>query len=538
MTRHWKPLVAGIAMGAGLGAGAILMVRGIRGEDRPREISAAAGRHLFDAVRARITRSWVDTISEDEMYRRAAMGLIAELGDAGTEYLTPQRVARLQESATGTYSGVGMSLSSRAGIVVVTHVRVGTPAERAGIAIGDRLLEVDGKSMRGWTVGEALGAIRGPAGTRVSLTIERNATTARIPLQLERDEIHVTSVTRARLLGTGVGYFLLSAFNDSTAADVARTVDSLTSVGARRFVMDLRGNPGGVLNQGVDVADLFLGAGQRIASTKGRLPEANAEFVDRTAERWAGRPLVVLVNANTASSAEIVAGALQDNDRALIVGLRTYGKGSAQHVLRLEDGGAIKLTGARWYTPLGRSLEHTTTAEDEVGAAEDSARHAVKTRRGRVLMGGGGVQPDIVAGDSVLSAAERAWVRAVGDRVSDFRRALTASAQRNAAAARRDGPLFTVTQAMRDALYNEMRSRGLAVQRGIFDDARATIDLVLGQELAVVAFGIPGAQQRATMTDPVVSLAVELLEGVETADALFERANAGRSRPRPTASGI
>lgn len=518
--KTWRYVLAGFVIGLGLAGGAILLWRGMRPAEQRNEMSAAEGRRLLETVMARIERSWVDSIAVDDLFRRAALGLVGELGDPNSQYLTPEHLKRLREATTGTYSGVGMSLDLREGWLVVTHVRVGTPAERAGLAIGDRIVELNGQSMHNWTPAEARTAIRGAPGTRLDLAIERGATTAKIPLKLEREEIHVSAVTRASVLANGAGYFMISTFNDSTARDVARTVDSLTAAGARGLVIDLRGNPGGLLLQGVEVADLFLDRGTRIASTQGRQAGANAEFTDRAPQKWAGKPIVVLVNGNTASAAEVVAGALQDHDRALVMGRQTYGKGSAQAVLQLEDGGALKLTSARWYTPLGRSIERPHGA-----AADDSTEKlpTYRTRMGREMKGGGGIHPDVVAGDSTLSPAERLWVRAIGTRVTRFREILTGYAERVVRAGRVKDPLFAIDQPMREGLYAAMQAGRLEVARSTFDDVHQTIDRVLGQEIARIAFGIPGAQRRAVHTDPVVAQAVQLLAGVETAEAIFKR---------------
>lgn len=528
--KTWRYVLAGFALGAGLAAGALLMWRGARKSAPSGALSEADGRRLLETVMQRIERSWVDSISEDELFRRAALGVVTELGDANSQYLSPNHLKRLRESTTGTYSGVGMSLDLRDGWLVVTYVRVGTPAEKAGITIGDRLVELDGQSMRNWTPGEARAAIRGAPGTHLALSIARGNSLSRIPLRLERDEIHVSAVSRATLIGN-VGYFVVATFSDSTARDVAHVVDSLVAAGAHGLVMDLRGNPGGLLSQGVQVADLFLDKGQRIASTRGRVPSANVEFIDATPERWAGRPIVVLVNGNTASAAEVVAGALQDHDRALLLGRQTYGKGSAQTVLQLEDGGGLKLTAAKWYTPLGRSIErpHRAAADE---AAVDTAQPVFHTDHGRTVTGGGGIRPDIVAGDSALSPAERAWVRAIGTKVTAFREALTSYAEQVVRRRTVRDPLFTVDAAMRDGLYAAMRAHDVVVLRSTFDDVDESVDRVLGQEIARIAFGIPGAQQRAVRLDQLVAQAVSLLDGVETADALLKRI------PRPTtASG-
>ncbi|MCC7194715.1 MAG: S41 family peptidase [Gemmatimonadaceae bacterium] len=522
--RAWRPLVAGIAIGAGLGTGALFIWRGARPGNARQAPGSAQGERLLDGVMDRIRRSWVDTIDGDELYRRAALGLVDALGDPNSQYLSPEALARLREAASGMYSGVGISLDLRGGWPVVTHVRVGTPAERAGVSIGDRLVELNGQSTRNWTPGETRKAIQGAPSKRFSVVVEHGNPPVRVPLTIEREGIHVSAVTRAGLLRRGVGYFMISAFSDSTSRDVARTVDSLVTAGARSLVIDLRGNPGGLLSQGADVADIFLDKGTRIASTRGRTPASDVTYTDGSSQRWPDLPIVVLVNGNTASAAEVVAGALQDEDRAVVMGRQTYGKGSAQIVLQLNDGGGLKLTSARWYTPLGRSIERFRT--DTVA---DSSRLVFRTPRGRSVTGGGGIRPDIPAGDSVLSPAERAWVRAVGTRVGDFRQALTAYAGQVVAGQRIRDPFFVVDQQMRDGLYSLMRTRGIAVPRATYDDARESVDRILGQEVARVGFGIPGAQQRAVHTDPVVAQAAALLDGVDTAEALFRRLAARRS---------
>jgi len=532
--KYWRHILVGVALGVGLAAGAMLIWRGIRRTDAVSVLTATQGRQLLESVMRRIQRSWVDSLPPDELYRRAALGLIEELDDPNSQYLDTTRLKRLRESATGTYSGVGVSFDARDGRIVVTHVRFGTPAEHAGIAIGDRILEIDGQSTRGWSPAEAISAVRGAAGTNVAVNIQRLGSTAKIALRLARDEIHVTAVTRATLIGRDVGYFLVSTFNDSTAHDVERTVDSLVKAGAHGLIIDLRGNPGGLLTQGVAMADLFLDKGAKIASTRGRPAAANAEFVDKAPQRWPGRPIVVLVNGNTASAAEVFAGALQDHDRAVLIGRQTYGKGNAQVVLQLEDGGALKLTSARWYTPLGRSLERAHRPPADGADRSDTVRALYHTPSGRALTGGGGIRPDMVAGDSSFSPAERAWVRAVGTRVTAFRAALTATAGQATRGGRIRDPLFAVDGVMRDALFQSMRARGVDVQRVVFDDVRETVDRLLGQEMARIAFGIPGAQHRAVRTDPVVSRAASLLQGVETAEALFKRV----PKPAASASGI
>jgi carboxyl-terminal processing protease len=214
-------------------------------------------------------------------------------------------------------------------------------------------------------------------------------------------------------------------FSADAAVDLGNAIDSLRAKGARSLVLDLRGDPGGLLDQGIGVADLFLDAGQQIVSTRGRVTDENRSYADRAPQKWAKMPLIVLTDSGSASASEIVAGALQDHDRALVVGTATYGKGSAQRVFRLEDG-AVKLTTALWYTPSGRSINRprkTDDGDDEESdtpaAAPDSSkpRPAFKTDRGRTVLGGGGIVPDVEVPNRLATSEDKAFQTALGAKV-------------------------------------------------------------------------------------------------------------------------
>jgi carboxyl-terminal processing protease len=496
-------------------------------------LSAAQGARLLDAVMQRVSDSWVDTTSEDELYERATAGLVDQLGDPNTTFLTPDRLKRLREVVSGSYHGVGMSVDRRDGWVVVLAPRPGSPAERAGLRAGDRLLEIDGQPMKSWTVEEARNALRGPLGSTVKVLVDRGG--AKIPFVLERSDIHVRSVQRVAMLDNHVGYFAIASFTDSTNLEVAFSVDSLVRAGATALTIDLRNNPGGLLAQGVAVAELFLDRGQKVVSTKGRVPAANAAYAATNPQRWPNLPIIVLVNGGTASAAEIVAGALQDHDRAIVIGRPSYGKGSAQAVVALSSGAALKLTDALWYTPAGRSIDRAHPNRLAGTSPADTARPRYKTDKGRVVVGGGGIVPDIMLGDSTVPSGERAWVAAVGARVQLFRDALSAYAAHVVRSGAVKDEDFKVTPEMRDAFWNEMRAKKLTVPRAVYDDAHDAIDRVIGSEVAQQEFGVLGAQRRAVHLDPVVMRAVQLLQGVESPTALLERARAANAVPKPLA---
>jgi carboxyl-terminal processing protease len=286
------------------------------------------------------------------------------------------------------------------------------------------------------------------------------------------------------------------------------------------LILDLRGNPGGLLAQGVGVADLFLSPGQRIVTTQGRTPESNAAYVDETPERWMGMPIAVLVNRGTASAAEIVAGALQDHDRALVMGRVSFGKGSAQAVYPLDNGAALVLTHARWFTPLGRSLE--VALPDEVPLPDaDTTRPVFRTATGRAVYGGGGIVPDVIAGDSAQNPAERRFFAELGADVPRWREALTAEARALLAERVVRDSLFMVRPEWRARVRARLATMNVRLSSTTFADVPALVDRQLGNEIARQGFGIPYSQRRLVRADSVVARAADLLRRAKQPSDVF-----------------
>lgn len=513
--RRFKLVPPAVLVVAALIAGTWLLGRAMNREARQEQEGAA----LLDAVMQRVRDTYVEDVTEEQLWQAAVSGMIDELGDPNSAYLTPERLERLAQASANAYRGVGLQVDVRDGWITVAQPRAGSPGERAGIQAGDRLVEIGGRSARGWTVDEARNVLRGPLGSTVDLVIERGVGT-RIPVVLERADIRVSAIARATLLSGGVGYLAVTTFSDSTEVELTAAVDSLRRAGAQSLIVDLRGNPGGLLEQGVAVADLFLNAGQHIVTTRGRVDDANHSYVDERAERWTGMPIAILVNGNTASSAEIVAGALQDHDRAIVIGRVTYGKGSAQAVYPLDNGAAIMLTHARWFTPLGRSLEVAPPDEERLADA-DTARPVFRTASGRAVYGGGGIVPDVVAGDSMPDPAERRFFAELGADVPKWRETLTAEAR----ALVRDGvvrdSLFTVRPEWRTRLRSRARAASLKVTANTFAEAAAYVDRALGNEIARQGFSLAYAQRRQVRNDRVVSRAAEVLRRAKTPQDVF-----------------
>jgi carboxyl-terminal processing protease len=464
---------------------------------------------------------------------------VRELGDPNSALLNADRLRRLTERTSGSYAGVGLRADVRDGLVYVVGVVPGAPAERAGVRVGDRIVEIAGEPTRGLTSEEVTRRMRGAPETPVRFVgraVRRRGARA---VHRAREAVHVRSVRRVALLGDGVGYLDLARSRPARPTRSAPASTRCARLGARAVVFDLRGNPGGLLDEGVAVADLFLDAGKAIVRTAGRTPQAEQRFVDATPQRYAGLPVVVLVDGASASAAEIVAGALQDHDRALVVGAPTFGKGSAQQVFPLAGGSALKLTTALWFTPSGRTINRPLDAaergDDDAPAPDSSGRpkrERFTTGAGRTVYGGGGITPDVAAGDSAAPAAEVAFVRALGRRAGAFRDA----AATYATAARASGLVrderFVVTPAMREAVYRGLTSRGVTMDRGTFDAAASLVDRRLGYEIARAAFGPDAEFRRRASSDAALRTGQRLAAGARTQQELFARAAA---LPKPAA---
>lgn len=520
-----RALVAGAVLGAALVSGGWLMQHGFGNGG-----GAYNRARLFDQVKTHVSRYYVESVPDSLLYRHAVRGLLDELGDPHTAYLPPDRLERLRETTTGRYAGVGIQIDVRDQWVTVVAPLAGTPADAAGVLSGDRIVEIDGRTTRGLTSEEAVKALRGNPGSRVRITVERPGAPDSLRFQLTRREIVFAPVQNAVLLRDGVGYVDLTVFGEESKAGVQKAVDSLRAAGMRALVLDLRGNPGGLLDQGVAVSELFLDPGQEIVAMKGRARGSNQTFVDQRPQAYANLPIVVLVDSTSASASEIVAGALQDHDRAAVVGTTTYGKGSAQSLIPTVGGGAVKLTTALWYTPVGRSISRmpSDTADDDDTAADSTPRPKFRTDGGRIVYGGGGITPDVIVADPVLDSTSRAFERALGTNIPRFRDMLTAYAISLRGSPAVPDPAFTVTPAMRAELYRRMTRGGVTVDSMLYERAAPLVSRALGYEIARYVFGRKGEFLRRAQNDETVRTALALLAGAKDQRTVLDRAAAAR----------
>jgi carboxyl-terminal processing protease len=349
----------------------------IASSDDPDAATSAASKVPLDEIRRyvgvynTVKQAYVDPVDDRKLMQSAIKGLLLDL-DPHSAYLEKSDAQAFDEETNGAYAGIGVEVQLQPdGSIKVVSPIDGTPAARAGIHSGDLIVAVNGKPIAG-NEDDSDEALRGPAGSEVTLTLVRAGLAKPFDVRLRRETIRIASV-RGRMLEPGYGYIRVAAFQADTAADFEHQLDALQSQAAagaggkhlRGLLLDLRSNPGGLLTSAVQIADDLLDAGT-IVSTRGRMPISDSEFRATPGDRLRGAPLVALVDAGSASAAEVLAGALADNHRARIVGSRTFGKGSVQTLLPLDNGDSIKLTTARYYTPSGKSIQARGIAPDVV----------------------------------------------------------------------------------------------------------------------------------------------------------------------------
>ncbi len=476
---------------------------------------------LFELVLAHVRDYQVDSLPEAELYRRAIDGMLTQLHDPYAALLTGKDYQRLQERTTGDYGGLGLQVDARNGWVTVVAPMAGSPGDRAGIRSGDLLVNVDGQSAEGWTLERAVQALRGPIGTTVGLTIRRDGQETPMRHRLTRERIHQRAVSEGVLLPDGVGYVSLSMIREHSTAELEQEVAGLMGRGMKSLLLDLRSDPGGLRDEAVEAADLFLDRGQDILVSRGRGPGDNHRWTDGAAQQWAGLPIVVLVNGGTASAAEIIAGALQDHDRALVAGGTTYGKGIVQTLFPLASGAALRITTARWYTPSGRSIQGASL--DSAMASEHVLAGSIAYRSdgGRALSGGGGIVPDVRLEPDTLTTVEQHFTLALDGRLPVFRDVVTAFALE----LRKDGRArtedFAVDAAMRGEIRRRLEARGVRMADSTYRGGERIVDQQLGYEVARYTFGPAAERRRRVADDRQIGRAVALLRRISTPGALL-----------------
>lgn len=494
---------------------------------------------LFQEVVDHVAERYVDEVDRDSLYRSAIDGLLDELGDPNTSFLNASDYENLRIRTEGEYGGVGLEIVEREGWITVVSPLPGTPATRAGIRAGDQIVEVEGESMRDWSTEQAVQRLRGEPGTDVRVRIRRPGVESPIPFTLTRAHIEVRSVPFATILEDDVGYVPLQLVSESSAREVRTVVDSLRNEGMRGLVLDLRGNPGGLLDVGVELTDLFIERDDVVVETRGRASGQDEVLTASGPQAFPDLPVVVLVDERSASASEILAGALQDHDRALVVGNTSFGKGSVQTLFRLTGGNVLKLTTARWYTPSGRSIqkphEEQMSLSDRgvlaldgsyVLRADTAARPEFETMGGRTVLGGGGITPDLLVLPDTLTRTEQVAVNAIYKEAGTFNLALFNFAARYLQDHPEAGTGSRIDDRVLREFYAYLEEQGMKLERQILREADRFIRFQVGRELALQAGGDRGEFRFLAPADRQLQEAVELLKNADSPGSLFQVADA------------
>jgi carboxyl-terminal processing protease len=499
---------------------------------------------LFDQVLSLVANRYVDSLQSSDVFEKAAKGLVRELNDPYSELLAPKQSEEFNRSTGGRYGGVGMLLEEQKNgtgtSIVVARVFPHTPAEDGGVHEGDRIVRVDTLTTVDAKIDRVSDALRGVPGTSVQVTFARAGVVEPVKLSFKRAIVHIPAVPYATMVGDKIGYIPLQTFNENTADEVEAAAGKLVADGARGLVLDMRDNGGGIVDQALAVSSLFLKDGQPIVNVRSR--NTPDEIARASTDHLATQPpLVVLTDGGTASASEIVAGALQDHDRALVLGTTSFGKGLVQSLFPLEGGYALKITTGKWYTPSGRSIHRerkllpdgrfVETRPDSLETeAQKKARPKYNSDAGRTVYGGGGITPDVIVPDDTLPTAEQMALRALAPKAQALVTVLNQYALDLKPTAPRD---FTITPAWRAELRRRLGAAGITIDPKNEPATSKILDRELDRRLARSLLGDAGARQRSAAEDHQLARAIALLSSARSQEALLA---AGRAEASAAAS--
>ncbi|CCG98850.1 carboxyl-terminal protease [Fibrella aestuarina BUZ 2] len=382
-----------------LGTSALLVAGGLTAFTRDdRFFEIARNLDIYATMFKELNMYYVDEVNPNRMVKTSIDAMLKSL-DPYTNFYAEDDIEDYMTMTTGRYNGIGAVIGDRQGRNIVMMLYEGTPAEKSGLQIGDEILKIDGVDIKTRQDADPGKLLRGQTGTAVKLTVKRYGQKTPVDLQVQRDVVKVTNVPYYGMLNDEVGYIDLKDFMAAAGREVKAAYQDLKSKGMKKLVLDVRENPGGLLDQAIDISNVFIPKGSEVVTTKGKVSEWNKSYSAMAPALDTEMPIVVLTNNHSASAAEIVSGVIQDYDRGVLIGQRTYGKGLVQTTRPLSFGTRMKITTAKYYIPSGRCIQAIDyshrNADGSVGKIADSLRTAFKTRAGRVVYDGGGVTPDV-----------------------------------------------------------------------------------------------------------------------------------------------
>ena len=353
---------------------------------------------IFTSVYSEVNRYYVDDVEPNELMAKGIEAMLASL-DPYTNYIPENKIEDFRFISTGQYGGIGAVIGNRDDKIMILMPYEGFPADKAGLKIADELIEIDGVNVAGKNTSDISDLLKGQAETTVSVKVKRYGKEELIPIQITREKITVESVPYYGMINKEVGYFKLNSFTENATKDIEKALKALKVQGAKKFVFDLRGNTGGLLNEAIGIANLFIEKGKEVVSTRGKVEKWNATHVAQSPAYDTESPLIILTNGRSASASEIVSGVMQDYDRGILVGRQTYGKGLVQATMPIAHNAQLKVTTAKYYIPSGRCIQAIDYSnKDEEGKAKkipDSLLVAFKTFNGRKVYDGAGILPDV-----------------------------------------------------------------------------------------------------------------------------------------------
>jgi carboxyl-terminal processing protease len=499
---------------------------------------------VFARALAAVESQYVEPVESERIVYSAIGGMLQTL-DPHSSFLDPRTYAQLRERQEGRYYGLGITIQVIDGDITVVALFEGSPAYRRGVRRGDVIARIKGQDTKGWTSDRAVRELRGPKGSTVDIQIRRQGYDELISMTVERDEISIPTIQGAFLIDERTGYIRLRDFSETTDRDLGRAFEELQAKGMRQLLLDLRDNPGGPLDQAIRVANRFLRRGDMIVYTRGRVPNSDQDYRATEAPTIDQFPIVVLVNRNSASAAEIVAGALQDHDRAYLVGETTFGKALVQSIYRISQGAGLALTTARYYTPSGRLIqrpwdgsfdEYLTYSLREQAAREHAPADLKYTDAGRKVFSGGGVEPDQRIAGPVEGFNPTRFGRSLYGRqvFANYAEQYSAEGDTRVQLAGKNRKLvqrgFDVTDAMITDFQTFLAAQGVRVDEAAFAQDREFIRAMIRYEIDVALFSIEEARRHLVAKDPQAQFALSRFpEAVKLAELSRARANASRS---------
>ena len=479
----------------------------------------------LDAIEA----NYVGTIESDSLVYSAIRGMLGTL-DPHSSFFDPKAYAQMRERQEGRYYGLGIQIQSTPeGDIIATGVFEGSPAYKKGVRRGDAFAKIGNESAKGWSTEQAMQKLRGPKGTTVHIELRRRGYDQLIPLDVTRDEVYIPTVPAAFMIDSSTAYIKLQDFGENTDRDLKRALHDLKSKGMRRLVLDIRGNPGGPLDQAIKVANEFLPKGKKIVSTHGRISNSDQDYRATEDGEFTDIPIVMIANRSSASASEIVTGALQDHDRAYVVGETTFGKALVQSVYRIDGGAGLALTTAHYYTPSGRLIQRPWdatfdeyqlyTLRDQETERTHNATELKYTDAGRPVYSGGGVEPDKRIAGPVGPGSTGGFNVGRFGRLLNGRQAFANYAQKYTADGdARVGQLATGRKVVKqnfvvdDELLADFRQQlindGIKIDEAGFTQDLDYIKAMLRFEIDMALFGVSDAWRHLIMVDPQAQMAL------------------------------